>query len=163
MKIRASVRKICTKCWLIRRRGCVGFISYGQQTIHAARYIGQGFIITLSHTNRLPITWTTVWTDGLTSLDRYKGWCYHIEPVPGEADHTIVWLSVDDFFLFVVPVAFECEAPHSMNNLFDLCSGRMNRSRKGVYWFSPNWLDRRGDDLLNRDKSITIGSIHGKS
>jgi hypothetical protein len=28
-------------------------------------------------------TWTTAWTDGLTSLDRYKGRCYHIEPVPG--------------------------------------------------------------------------------
>ncbi|KAL8233466.1 hypothetical protein R6Q59_019566 [Mikania micrantha] len=28
--------------------------------------------------------WTTVWTDGLTSLDRYKGRCYGIEPVPGE-------------------------------------------------------------------------------
>jgi ribulose-bisphosphate carboxylase large chain len=25
-------------------------------------------------------TWTTVWTDGLTSLDRYKGRCYDIEP-----------------------------------------------------------------------------------
>jgi NAD(P)H-quinone oxidoreductase subunit I len=33
-----------------------GFISYGQQTIRAIRYIGQSFIITLSHTNRLPIT-----------------------------------------------------------------------------------------------------------
>ncbi|RCV30571.1 hypothetical protein SETIT_6G106300v2 [Setaria italica] len=32
-----------------------GFISYGQQTIRAARYIGQSFIITLSHTNHLPI------------------------------------------------------------------------------------------------------------
>ncbi|KAF2282280.1 hypothetical protein GH714_044028 [Hevea brasiliensis] len=29
-------------------------------------------------------TWTTVWTDGLTSLDRYKGRCYGIEPVPGK-------------------------------------------------------------------------------
>lgn len=29
-------------------------------------------------------TWTTVWTDGLTSLDRYKGRCYDIEPVAGE-------------------------------------------------------------------------------
>jgi ribulose-bisphosphate carboxylase large chain len=28
-------------------------------------------------------TWT-VWTDGLTSLDRYKGRCYDIEPVAGE-------------------------------------------------------------------------------
>ncbi|MCD7460977.1 hypothetical protein HAX54_044943 [Datura stramonium] len=26
-------------------------------------------------------TWTTVWTDGLTSLDRYKGRCYRIERV----------------------------------------------------------------------------------
>ena len=26
-------------------------------------------------------TWTTVWTDGLTCLDRYKGRCYDIEPV----------------------------------------------------------------------------------
>ncbi|KAD7116873.1 hypothetical protein E3N88_04141 [Mikania micrantha] len=25
-------------------------------------------------------TWTTVWTDGLMSLDRYKGRCYGIEP-----------------------------------------------------------------------------------
>ncbi|KAJ4742200.1 hypothetical protein LUZ62_000546 [Rhynchospora pubera] len=29
-----------------------GFMNYGQQTIRAARYIGQSFIITLSHTNR---------------------------------------------------------------------------------------------------------------
>lgn len=28
-----------------------------------------------------------------------------------------------------------------------LRSGRMNRSRKGIYWFSPNWLDRRCDDF----------------
>ncbi|XP_050899529.1 ribulose bisphosphate carboxylase large chain-like [Lathyrus oleraceus] len=25
--------------------------------------------------------WTTVWTDGLTSLDRYKGRCYKIKPI----------------------------------------------------------------------------------
>ncbi|KAM7479749.1 hypothetical protein LguiA_027962 [Lonicera macranthoides] len=29
-------------------------------------------------------TWTTVWTNGLSSLDRYKRRCYHIEPVAGE-------------------------------------------------------------------------------
>ena len=29
-------------------------------------------------------TWTTVWTDLLTDLDRYKGRCYDIEPVAGE-------------------------------------------------------------------------------
>jgi ribulose-bisphosphate carboxylase large chain len=31
-------------------------------------------------------TWTTVWTDGLTQLDRYKGRCYDIEPVLGESN-----------------------------------------------------------------------------
>ncbi|KAL3651963.1 hypothetical protein CASFOL_001644 [Castilleja foliolosa] len=38
-------------------------------------------------------TWTTVWTDGLTSLDRYKGRCYHIEPVPGETDQYICYVA----------------------------------------------------------------------
>ncbi len=31
-------------------------------------------------------TWTTVWTDLLTDLDRYKGRCYDIEPVRGADD-----------------------------------------------------------------------------
>ena len=34
-------------------------------------------------------TWTTVWTDGLTSLDRYKGRCYDIELVSGEDNQYI--------------------------------------------------------------------------
>ncbi|GER46439.1 ribulose-1,5-bisphosphate carboxylase/oxygenase large subunit [Striga asiatica] len=38
-------------------------------------------------------TWTTVWTDGLTSLDRYKGRCHHIEPVPGETDQYICYVA----------------------------------------------------------------------
>ncbi|PPR89076.1 hypothetical protein GOBAR_AA31615 [Gossypium barbadense] len=38
-------------------------------------------------------TWTTVWTDGLTSLDRYKGRCYHIEPVPREEDQYICYVA----------------------------------------------------------------------
>ena len=38
-------------------------------------------------------TWTTVWTDGLTSLDRYKGRCYHIEPVPGEDSQYICYIA----------------------------------------------------------------------
>lgn len=38
-------------------------------------------------------TWTTVWTDGLTSLDRYKGRCYHIEPVPGDPDQYICYVA----------------------------------------------------------------------
>ncbi|KAL0771685.1 hypothetical protein Bca101_036836 [Brassica carinata] len=38
-------------------------------------------------------TWTTVWTDGITSLDRYKGRCYHIEPVPGEENQFIAYVA----------------------------------------------------------------------
>ncbi|XP_059073328.1 NAD(P)H-quinone oxidoreductase subunit H, chloroplastic-like [Cryptomeria japonica] len=38
-------------------------------------------------------TWTTVWTDGLTSLDRYKGRCYDIEPVPGEESQFIAYVA----------------------------------------------------------------------
>ena len=38
-------------------------------------------------------TWTTVWTDGLTSLDRYKGRCYHIEPVAGEDSQWICYVA----------------------------------------------------------------------
>nr|AAC49722.1 ribulose-1,5-bisphosphate carboxylase/oxygenase large subunit [Aphyllon corymbosum] len=38
-------------------------------------------------------TWTTVWTDGLTSLDRYKGRCYYIEPVTGETDQYISYIA----------------------------------------------------------------------
>jgi len=38
-------------------------------------------------------TWTTVWTDGLTSLDRYKGRCYDIEPVPGEDNQYIAYVA----------------------------------------------------------------------
>jgi len=37
-------------------------------------------------------TWTTVWTDGLTSLDRYKGRCYDIEPL-GEDDQYIAYIA----------------------------------------------------------------------
>ncbi|KAE8720947.1 Ribulose bisphosphate carboxylase large chain [Hibiscus syriacus] len=38
-------------------------------------------------------TWTTVCTDGLTSLDRYKGRCYHIDPIPGEVDQYICYVA----------------------------------------------------------------------
>ncbi|XLU78323.1 hypothetical protein S245_001744, partial [Arachis hypogaea] len=38
-------------------------------------------------------TWTTVWTDGLTSLDRYKGRCYNIEPVAGKENQYIAYVA----------------------------------------------------------------------
>jgi ribulose-bisphosphate carboxylase large chain len=38
-------------------------------------------------------TWTTVWTDGLTSPDHYKGRCYDIEPVPREESQFIAYVA----------------------------------------------------------------------
>ncbi|AGY56915.1 form I ribulose bisphosphate carboxylase large subunit [Gloeobacter kilaueensis] len=38
-------------------------------------------------------TWTTVWTDNLTDLDRYKGRAYDIEPVPGESNQFICYVA----------------------------------------------------------------------
>ncbi|MFQ6020188.1 MAG: ribulose-bisphosphate carboxylase large subunit [Dehalococcoidia bacterium] len=40
-------------------------------------------------------TWTTIWSDRLTNLDRYKGKCYHIEPVPGEEHQYICYIAYD--------------------------------------------------------------------
>ncbi|MCO5590532.1 hypothetical protein L7F22_044502 [Adiantum nelumboides] len=38
-------------------------------------------------------TWTTVWTDELTSLDRGKGRCYDIKPVAGEENQYIAYVA----------------------------------------------------------------------
>ncbi len=38
-------------------------------------------------------TWTTVWTDLLTDLDRYKARAYAIDPVPGEPDQVIAFVA----------------------------------------------------------------------
>jgi len=38
-------------------------------------------------------TWTTVWTDGLTNLDRYKGRCFDIEAVAGEENQYICYVA----------------------------------------------------------------------
>jgi ribulose-bisphosphate carboxylase large chain len=38
-------------------------------------------------------TWTTVWTDLLTDMDRYKGRCYDFEPVPGEDNQYIAYVA----------------------------------------------------------------------
>ena len=38
-------------------------------------------------------TWTTVWSDLLTDLDRYRARCYQIEPVPGQPDQLIAYIA----------------------------------------------------------------------
>ncbi|HZC99312.1 MAG TPA: ribulose-bisphosphate carboxylase large subunit [Actinomycetes bacterium] len=40
-------------------------------------------------------TWTTVWTDRLTDLDRYKAKCYRIEPVPQQPGQYIADVAYD--------------------------------------------------------------------
>jgi NADH-plastoquinone oxidoreductase subunit I protein len=47
-------------------------MNYGQQTVRAARYIGQGFMITLSHANRLPVTIQYPYEKLITS-ERFRG------------------------------------------------------------------------------------------
>ena len=49
-----------------------GFINYSQQTVRAARYIGQGFTITLSHANRLPVTIQYPY-EKIISSERFRG------------------------------------------------------------------------------------------
>ncbi|GFQ08286.1 NAD(P)H-quinone oxidoreductase subunit i chloroplastic [Phtheirospermum japonicum] len=50
----------------------IQFLNSGQQTIRAARYIGQGFIITLSHANRLPVTIQYPY-EKLITAERFRG------------------------------------------------------------------------------------------
>src|SRR6266849_4137765 len=38
-------------------------------------------------------TWTTVWTDRLTTLERYQARAYRIEPVPGRDDQYLVYIA----------------------------------------------------------------------
>ena len=40
-------------------------------------------------------TWTEVWTDRLVDLDRYKGKCYRIEPVPGDPSQFFAFIAYD--------------------------------------------------------------------
>ena len=40
-------------------------------------------------------TWTTVWSDHMVDLDRYKAKCYRLDPVPGRADQFIAYIAYD--------------------------------------------------------------------
>uniref|UniRef100_A0A3Q7EEI8 Ribulose bisphosphate carboxylase large chain n=1 Tax=Solanum lycopersicum TaxID=4081 RepID=A0A3Q7EEI8_SOLLC len=69
-------------------------------------------------------TWTTVWTDGLTNLDRYKGRCYRIERVVGEKDQYIAYIaypldlfeegSATNMFTSIVGNVFGFKALHAL-------------------------------------------------
>nr|YP_009555476.1 NADH dehydrogenase subunit I [Dendrolycopodium obscurum]AZU95330.1 NADH dehydrogenase subunit I [Dendrolycopodium obscurum] len=49
-----------------------GLQIYGQQAIQAAKYIGQGFMVTLDHMNRLPITIQYPYEESVPS-ERFRG------------------------------------------------------------------------------------------
>jgi len=38
-------------------------------------------------------TWTTVWTDRLTTLERYQAHAYCLEPVPGRTDQYLAYIA----------------------------------------------------------------------
>ncbi|MBI3979206.1 MAG: ribulose-bisphosphate carboxylase large subunit [Chloroflexi bacterium] len=38
-------------------------------------------------------TWTTVWSDLLTDIERYRARCYHIEPVPGQESQFLAYVA----------------------------------------------------------------------
>ncbi|WP_027881261.1 ribulose-bisphosphate carboxylase large subunit [Meiothermus rufus] len=40
-------------------------------------------------------TWTVVWTDRLTYLDRYQAKAYRVEPVPGNPEQVFAWIAYD--------------------------------------------------------------------
>ncbi len=40
-------------------------------------------------------TWTVVWTDRLTSLERYQAKAYRVEPVPGNPEQYFAWIAYD--------------------------------------------------------------------
>ncbi|WP_081892750.1 ribulose-bisphosphate carboxylase large subunit [Thermus scotoductus] len=40
-------------------------------------------------------TWTVVWTDRLTSLDRYRAKAFRVEPVPGNPEQFFAWIAYD--------------------------------------------------------------------
>lgn len=58
-------------------------------------------------------TWTTVWTDGLTSLDRYKGRCYDIEPLE------------DDQYICYIAYPLDLFEEGSVTNLFTSIVGNV--------------------------------------
>jgi Ribulose bisphosphate carboxylase large chain, N-terminal domain/Ribulose bisphosphate carboxylase large chain, catalytic domain len=59
-------------------------------------------------------TWTTVWTDGLTTLDRYKGRCYDLEP-----------LEDDDQYICYIAYPLDLFEEGSVTNLFTSIVGNV--------------------------------------
>ncbi|KAH6559241.1 hypothetical protein KP509_1Z021900 [Ceratopteris richardii] len=91
-------------------------------------------------------TWTTVWTDGLTSLDRYKGRCYDIEPVAEDENQYIAYGSVTNMLTSIVGNVFGFKA---------LCALRLEDLRIPTY--SKTFLGPPHGIQVERDKLNKYG------
>jgi ribulose-bisphosphate carboxylase large chain len=98
-------------------------------------------------------TWTTVWTDGLTQLDRYKGRCYDLEAVPNESNQYIAYVaypidlfeegSVTNLLTSIVGNVFGFKALRSLR-LEDL---RIPPAYVKTFWGPPHGIQVERDKL----------------
>merc|ERR1712037_97835 len=98
-------------------------------------------------------TWTTVWTDGLTNLDRYKGRCYDLEPVAGEENQYIAYVaypvdlfeegSVTNLFTSIVGNVFGFKALRALR-LEDL---RISKAYSKTFQGAPHGIQVERDKL----------------
>ncbi|KAL5580662.1 hypothetical protein UlMin_013104 [Ulmus minor] len=113
-------------------------------------------------------TWKTVWTDGLTSLDRYKGRCYHIEPVVGEKNQYIAYVaypldlfeegSVTNMFTSIVGNVFELKALRALR-LKDL---RIPPAYSKTFQGPPHGIQVERDKLNKYDRPLLGCTIKPK-
>eukprot|EP00668_Euglena_longa_P000847 GGOE01001021.1.p1 GENE.GGOE01001021.1~~GGOE01001021.1.p1 ORF type:complete len:435 (+),score=-212.53 GGOE01001021.1:204-1508(+) len=113
-------------------------------------------------------TWTTVWTDGLTQLDRYKGRCYDIEPVYGECDQYIAYIaypielfeegSVTNLLTSIVGNVFGFKALRALR-LEDL---RIPACYLKSFWGPPHGIEVERDKLCKYGRGLLGCTIKPK-
>jgi ribulose-bisphosphate carboxylase large chain len=113
-------------------------------------------------------TWTTVWTDGLTNLDRYKGRCYDIEPVAGEDNQYIAYVaypidlfeegSVTNLFTSIVGNVFGFKALRALR-LEDL---RISAAYVKTFEGPPHGIQVERDKLNKYGRSLLGCTIKPK-
>ncbi|KAF6165445.1 hypothetical protein GIB67_017927 [Kingdonia uniflora] len=87
-------------------------------------------------------TWTTVWTDRLTNLDRYKGRCYGIEPVAGE----------DNQYICYIAYPLDLFEEGYVTKMFTSIVGKLEGERE----ITLSFVDLLRDDLIEKDQARSI-------
>ena len=113
-------------------------------------------------------TWTTVWTDGLTTLDNYKGRCYDLEACPGEDNMYIAYVaypldlfeegSVTNLFTSIVGNVFGFKALRSLR-LEDL---RIPPAYVKTFWGPPHGIQSERDRLNKYGRALLGCTIKPK-